>query len=728
MLAVLGNSQIDDMARARRELEAEAALEASQSTTVTSLATYIKDRWAEAKKAKLPIEQKMLSMVMQRRGEYDPEKLSAIKNIKSSEVFMMITDTKCRAGKAWVKDILLQQGKRIWDAEPTPVPEVPEYITDQAESSLIKSITDSMMEQAMVTGQPPPPGMVMQQFQQMLPDFNERVRYEVVKKSRNMAREMVKKIDDQLYEGGFYSSLEECVDDIIDLKCGILKGPIFRRSKIKAVQLNERTGLLESKVEDRIIPQYERRSPFRIYPSPESTDIDDGYLFDIIDLTPKSLHELIGLSGFSEPEIRLVLQEHQTGSLSSDWLGIESDVEKALGTESSEPPQTTKKEKIRAAEFHGTVPGKMLLDWGITTIEDTEKEYDACAWLIGSHVIKAMLNYDPLGQKPFSKTSFDKLQDSFWGEGLPDKIKDIQGVCNAMARAIVNNASIASGPQVETNIDRIAPGASKEMWPWKVWEVTDEMMGGQPALRFYQPQMNVDQLMNIYMAFSKLADDHSGVPAYAYGDPNVSGVGNTASGFSMLMTNAARGIRAVVKNIDSDIIASCVTRQYEYNLEYEKVPGLVGDYKIVAKGSAALMQKEQQAMRKTELLAATNNPVDMQIIGLEGRRAFLRDVFQSLDIDTEGIVPEDPLQVTMPMGMQGPGGMQGGIGGGGTPGMGQANLGLQGSPGQIGSAGGNGSGNGGSGSQSSPEVIDVSGAPVSGQDTRQFGNNRMQLM
>ena len=98
-------------------------------------------------------------------------------------------------------------------------------------------------------------------------------------------------------------------------------------------------------------------------------------------------------------------------------------------------------EEFDALEFWGKVSGKMLLEWGMTKEEvpDEAREYDANVWAVGNYVIKAVLNYDPLGEKPYCKTSFIKCPGAFWGKGIPKIIEDLQGVCNAAARALVNN-------------------------------------------------------------------------------------------------------------------------------------------------------------------------------------------------------------------------------------------------------------------------------------------------
>jgi len=39
--------------------------------------------------------------------------------------------------------------------------------------------------------------------------------------------------------------------------------------------------------------------------------------------------------------------------------------------------------------------------------------------------------------------------------------------------------------------------------------------------------------------------------------------------------------------------------------------GIIPDFKIVAKGATALLEKEQQAIRRIEFLQMTNNPTDI---------------------------------------------------------------------------------------------------------------------
>jgi hypothetical protein len=267
-----------------------------------------------------------------------------------------------------------------------------------------------------------------------------------------------------------------------------------------------------------------------------------------------------------------------------------------------------------------------------------------------------------------------------------------------VARAIVNNGAIASGPLVEYNEDRMPPGYDPILYPWKTFPSTNGAMTDSPAIRFYQASPITDQLLKVYDYFSKLADQYS-IPSYAHGDTRVGGGGDTASGLSMLMNSADRVIKNVVKNTDEQI-ASAIELLYLYNMSFNADSfDYVGDVRIVARGSAALLQKEQQQVRRTEFLQITNNPVDLNILGQEVRRELLLEVANSLNLESVAkkfpIVDEiDELKIEIEKIMT----------------TAQTQLAQQpmGQP-----------------SPPSPKTLDQAGNPASGQDTRMITQDQV---
>jgi hypothetical protein len=649
-----------------------------------SLVAYLDKCWEEARKAKEDhAEPQILTNMKQIDGEYDASKLSAIKEIGGSEVYMMITDAKCKNAANWTEELLFQPNQRPWDVSPTPIPELPDYVMEEIYKEAMTEVIFNVQQEARQTGMPISQQFVLSRVQEALPKIQESMKEIVYEKAVKLAKEITTEIDDKLVEGGWYSALKTCLPNIV-MHTGIITGPIpKKRPSIKIKPLPD--GRLETHIVEDVIPTWESRHPLNIYPSPDSTHINDGYLFDRIKLTPKALQELIGVPSYDDDEIETVLDEIKEGKL-DNWLSV--DQEKATINDTPSPLSYDSK-KVEALKFMGAVKGEDILEWGKIKGPDGEKlkvsqYYEIIAYKIGKHIISIQYNKDPLGRKPYYKASFEEIDGAFWGKGLPQIIRDVQGVCNAMARAIVNNAGMGSGPQVERNIDRIPPSerAENKLIPWKVWDVTGDMMAGPaPAIKFYQPPMVVERLMSVYAQFSKIADEHSGVPAFAHGDSNVGGAGNTASGLSMLMGSAARGIKAIIKSIDEYIIKPSVERQYIWLIERKDFFGMVCDYQIVSGGTMAALAREQMAARRIEFMNSTANPVDAQIMGMEGRKYVLEETAKSVNLELSKMMPKK--QLPMPM----------------NPETGQPAFDATGAGAQQ---------------------LDAAGAPVVGQDTRQF--------
>ena len=94
------------------------------------------------------------------------------------------------------------------------------------------------------------------------------------------------------------------------------------------------------------------------------------------------------------------------------------------------------------------------------------RDYRIDAYVIGSHVIKANLSPSPRARHNYFITSFEKVPGTPVGNGLVDMIADLQDVANATLRSLVNNVSIASGPQVVVNDDRVRPEENTdELYP-----------------------------------------------------------------------------------------------------------------------------------------------------------------------------------------------------------------------------------------------------------------------
>ena len=624
-LRVVSNAELD---KQDEEAAAQALQERQNQPMVLGLSQHIRMCWDVAKIAKKPIEDEMLRALRQRNGQYEPDKLQQIKAQGGSEIYMMITEVKCRAAESWLRDILLDSGTPPWDITPTPIPDLSPLDRQEIQDIFANEVLTMLQE-----NQKAPTKEEMAQIKEMV---SQDYRFKILQDAQNRADKMKLKIEDQFAQGGWADSFNDFITDLVTFPAAFIKGPIVRRQRT----LGWKTVAGRTVVEptERLAPEFERVDPFRIYPEPGITRIEEGYLFEHHPLSRSDLSDLIGVPGYDEDAIRRILEEGAGPS----W--INEDVELIKNEEERKFYSYMRPTDVfDALEFWGKVSGKMLREWGLTEEEvpDEAQEYDANVWMIGNYVIKAVLNYDPLGQKPYCKTSFIKCPGAFWGKGIPEIIEDIQNVCNAAARALVNNMGIASGPQVEVNLERIPPNEDiTQMSPWKIWQVTNDPVGSSaPAVRFTQPEDNANTLVAVYDKFARLADDHSGIPAYLYGNTDVQGAGRTSSGLSMLMGAAGKGIRQVVGHIDGDVIKPIVQRQFVYNMRYDEDESIKGDVQVVARGAVNLAVKETVNVRRIEFLNATANEIDMSIMGRDGRAAILREVAKGLQMPVDELIP-----------------------------------------------------------------------------------------
>lgn len=591
-----------------------------------ALSGHIRNCFTRAASAKQEIIERLLRADRQRKGEYDPDRLAEIRQTGGSDLYMMLTDIKCNAAENWIKDVLMHQDK-FWGLVPSNEPVLPPEIGRE----LSITVNQELNELAGM-GIPIHPEAPMQRIQQL----RDKVIWAMRDEAKEIALRMEDKIEDQLNNGGFDKALVSFIRDFCTYPAAILKGPMVRRRK----KLSWGEGFQPVIITD-LRREVVRVSPYDIFPSPASGDVDEGYIIERHRLMPVDLESMRGLPGWSATEIEAVLAQYQKGGL-RHWTYGDSERER-LESKSTAFIETG--ETIEALEFWGDVPGEYLIQWGKTGL-DPVKQYPINAWLIGSHVIRAEINPDPLGRRPYERSCWEEIPGAFWGIGLPEKMRDIQILCNASGRALANNMGISSGPQVEVTVDRLPDGEPiTNIYPWKIWQTTtDKTGGGQPAVRFFQPNMNAPELMNIYMTFKREADEVTGIPNYVYGSTAVGGAGRTASGLSMLMENASKGIKQAISHIDR-AVRGVLQRFYVHNMLYDPDPTIKGDCMVETRGALGAIMRETLNARRNEFLAATANAVDLQIIGVDGRAELLREMARGLQMDADRLVPSrDKLQ------------------------------------------------------------------------------------
>lgn len=636
----LTNEDLDRIeAENRKKVE-----EQQEQEIIIRLSAHIQTCWQAAKQAKIPIEERLLKCMRQRDGEYDPDikaKLQEQANKTGAPlIYMMLTNIKCRAAKAWIKDIMLIPGERPFDVDPTPVPDLPPEIAENAKRELFteylrRKALDMGVLPEQVTPEMINPDELMQGGKELYDELLSMLKEVADDEAERLANE----IDDDLKEGGWYEALENTIDDIVDFPAGFIAGPILRKKKKLEWQTNP-NGKSFPAIVNKIVREWDNVSPFDLYPSPGARTLQDGYLIHINRFSPTDLNALKEIPGFSKEAIEHVLAEYPGGHR----MHLTFEQERAR-LEDRDYDRNDPVARYDTIKYIGRAQGNLLLEWGLKTdqITNPADDYEIIAYMIGGTVISARLNPHPLGKRRYYSASFAGKHDSiFGGKGVPQLMIDTASICNSCARAIVRNMGVASGPQVWALTDRIPGNVDvTEMHPWKLWQFTSKKVGASGAeipMGFFQPNPIVEVLIKLYDYFYKQASEVTGVPGYGYGQEQMTGAGKTSSGLAMLMNAASKGLKEVAKHIDGGIIKPTVYEDWLHIMltEPEKAGG---DAEIIARASEYLIQQEQLAIRRMEWLEATNNPTDLQIMGLEGRAEVLREGARSLKMPVDKVVP-----------------------------------------------------------------------------------------
>lgn len=654
-IAIAGPQEVvNSEIRARDELEAMVQ-EIDGERLNSSLAGHISRVFQDNKDDRIDsgIEEKLLQSLRAYNGHYDPEDLRRIEQTGGSKIYMNLTPTKCRAAMSWIRDIMMPAKETAWSFEPTVVPDVPQEMRELIESKVQEFQTKLQeSEQQEAQGGPPQPGappapqqagpagaaVKMKDLNKLKIDLEEAYMDEVYSLAKKELKKFEDIVEDQLQEGGWESALSEFIEDFCVFQVAVMKGPI----PVKETKISWENG--EAVEVKKTVFLNKRVSPLDIYPSASSKGIQYGNLCEHLRLHRKELYDLIGNRHYKDEAIREILRDNRQG-LTTQLVHSYHEHEKAV-EEYRGDAESASKDLFHGIHYFGTASYEMLVEWGFDEEDlgdDDLKEFEIEAIMVDNKVIKCKINSDPLLRRPYYKASFQSIPGSWWGRSLPELMRDNQRMCNATARALANNMGIASGPQVEVYIDRLAADEEiEEIYPFKQWQVTSDPTGaGGRAVNFWQPSSNAQELLAVYKEYEVRADDATGIPRYAYGNERTGGAAQTASGLSMLLESASKGIKDAIRHIDDGLIKPRVEYQFYWNMlkmrEDEEIT-FSGDVNVVPRGSQTLTMKGAQEMRRNEFLQILANPSYLNIVGIEGVAEILREMAKSLGLG-ENIVP-----------------------------------------------------------------------------------------
>lgn len=558
------------------------------------------------------VEERLLQAMRMRRYQYDPQDAGLVGAV---DIYMGIGALKSRAAESWINDILLNSFDKPWTIKPDPIPNLPEWLKEQ--------VVDALEQELQSMGVP-------EDIRKRAKELKTAAQKYAVQKAKDAADAMETKIDNQMTEGGWRLHFAEFITHFCTFPIAILRGPIIEKKSRLNWDGNKVQEVQQSIYTDRVI------NPFDFYPAMNSTTTQDGsFVIERFSAQPSFLHTCLDLPGFDNKALRDIINEYGKDGF-SEYL--RPDYQRRYLEDKYQSTEDIK--TIDVLIWNGKMQGNQLMRNNVM-VPDPQRYYEAEIWTVNNRTIRAILNPYPLQQRPLFSTSFVKVPGSLWGEGLLDILRDVQRICNSACRSIVRNMSFSSGPIGEVDVSRLQEGeVPQDFTPYKLYHVNPDMSGNnKPAFNFNEVPNVTDKLMDVFDRFMKLADDLSGIPAYVLGNPAVAGAGRTMGGLSMLMQNAAKGIKNCILNVDRDVIEPRITLQYNLNMKYSDDPDIKGDAQIVSSGASGLLQRELAQQKITEMMQIFTPFIQAGLIDPKGAKVLLRESMKNTGLPVDLIIP-----------------------------------------------------------------------------------------
>lgn len=621
----------------------EDTYESEQSTgstkegrSLTALAAFVQNRFDDGVRfrQRTGMDEELFACKYAVKGEYAPDELAKRSAAGLPLVYAPLSDTKRRAANAWAHEIFLNTAEKTYELRPTPVPDMPETI--------VKAIAAEVVQEwaAVVSPNPPQGEQQLAAVAAMAAKRRDELQNLVEEEAQKRAARLDKVIQDRLVEGRWREEMTLAIDYASTYGTAVVK-ILPRRRKRLARKVNKYgVSTFSVKYETRL--EFQAIDPFDCYPSKGSKTIQDGYFCQRIRYQPADIAAMEGEKGYIKDAVREVLQKYGTGSGYRTFQPTDHQVEQ-LNDDGTTGEEST---IIEGVEFWGSVMGGLLLDENIQFDHEgkaleRDKLYDVDALVVAGRVLFCKI-LDPRLGRPLFKGTFYNSPGSWWGESPIKKMRAVQKIANGAITSLVWNMGMAAGPQVAiTDYERLRDRDLTQK-PWKVWvfDKPRQNTTSDVPIKFFQPNTNSQELMGIYDRMSREADSLTGIPAYSYGSDVAAGAGRTASGLSMLMDAAQRGMKHVIFSLDLDLMRPMIEYLVNHEMLTNEDEGIKGDVTIDAGGLLAVLSKDKSSAMLKEVLGLCQNPLVAQVIGEDGISELMRKVVGLIPhINPDRIVP-----------------------------------------------------------------------------------------
>lgn len=502
-------------------------------------------------------------------------------------VVLNITALKTGIANAYLNDALVSGSAELpWVIMPTPRPDISVTSKDEL---LVK------LKQSLFDGQIPNEDVLVELIRQGKQYLARREK----ERAEKSCAEMTSLIEDQCTEGGFARALTDFLQYFTPYPYGVFAGPYITRSPRLV------WGDKKPRLSTEVYPVFKAISPFDFCYSPDSPDTQRGTCVFTRELwTRKELLDAAKMPTYITDNVLDVLKEcDHNEAFSLRWLSHAPDAPSRdinLWASNVRP--------IEVLHHYGVMSGRELGKYGFSDLDNNDF-YNCEIVMAGYRVIMVKVLRDPrLQTRPIYTASFYRTGgDKIAGDGIAQRLRDIERAYLATMRYLLRNAQYASAPLCEADYNRIAKYMGDDdlgnVVPGLMYMVDSTVASSNnPALRFFNIPSNLAGYVQLLEMFMQLADRVTNIPAQLHGEAVGSGAMRTFRGMSALQGNATKALHAAVDNLTNGVFAPMGQLLYNINMLYSPNAEIKGDSQIMVKGAEGLLHKEMEKQSAMEIL------------------------------------------------------------------------------------------------------------------------------
>lgn len=623
---------------------------------------------------RLMIEERLLQDYRLYHGRYEPDVEKTLVDSKRSRLFIKYTRSKTDSWGARLSDMLFPTDDENWDIQPTQDPVLAEIIK-RAPGDADMQHGGQMGQAAPAQGQAPnatpgaDPGAaapaatpeeqqaqlaalnLLQQAQQAATDA--KATMDAAEAACDLMR---KEMQGQLKDCNYNISSRDAIKDACKFGTGVVKGPVLltrvrRRWSRKPVLDEAKQPVMDPQGKPMMSaygleevpdarPGYEKTDLWSWFPDMAARNISEcEFFFERHLFNKKDARALADRPGFiREGIIELLKTEPRTG-LPTYLLEMRGVTE---GTQASLEP------RYQVWEYNGPIKIETMRDLCMITndhdmlgmVDDNPLEvYQGVVWFCDGVVLKFGIHVMDSGEPIYSAYRFAKDDASVFGFGVPHLMRDSQSAMNAAWRMLMDNAGLATGPQMVIDQKKISPADGRwEITPRKIWLAKEGIDDISKAFQQFAVNGHMEELKLIIELAKEFADEESQMPLVAEGESGEH-VTKTMHGMAMLMNSANVIFRDAVRNFDDDFTTPNIRRLYDWNMQFNSKEEIKGDMEVAARGSSVLMVRELQSEHLMSFLEKfANHPtLGKYVKGL----ITLRQLAKSLTLPVDQVIASD---------------------------------------------------------------------------------------